>query len=630
MAAARRSARTVTAAAMALALGVAALVGCSGDDSSDPGLGGDGVSLGVIGDERSAPYVTGWVPDGFHVSARGWGTGRVSWGSDDERGDAPITLLSRADGGEPVIVSAEGYEGMQGLWGQITGYWPEALPEVVVDRGESSAVLVVGEGATPNELQAIAEGTTLDPRRGPPQVEAPDGFEVAGRASLEVAEILNGGVHDPTQLIGEHHARSVTLRGPDDAAIAVATLPGTAGDPEAAARSGYGEGRERTRRALEVEGRSAWLLDDRMVVTTAPWGDLVFVGSSAAWVPDPSSPEGGSAEPQVEAEDLVRVAGALERVSDDSWEALVAKGPGPGPWAIAGADVPAGAASSTDSVSSPFVVRSVPRGYRLEGTGGAVRPLDPGTTTLRRRTAPHAVITVQARRDGREGVEVDLANFYGDPATIQGREARVTGVPDDRLRETVNQYTEVGQVLIAVDDLLVVVSGFVPTADLEEVAAAVDLDDLVASEPPTVAPTEHFEPVGQVAAAAAAALPGSSWVIDADAEGTAHHQVTFQTTSYDTIEVWTFPAGDVDVTAVDGIFQPPLLRTEVQKVDGREEWSTVRGDRLVAESSWGDVIAVISSRILGQEALREIARSVEPVDAAGWTAYGREALDQPR
>jgi hypothetical protein len=611
---------------MVFALGVVALVGCSGDDATDPGPGGDGMSPGVIGDERSAPYVTGWVPDGFHVSARGWGTGWVSWGSDDERGDSPITLVSRTDGGEPIIVSAEGYEGMQGLWGQITGYWPEALPEVVVDRGESSAVLVIGAGATPDELQAIADGTTLDPRRGPPQVDAPDGFEVAGQASLEIAEILNGGVHDPSQLLGEHHARSVTLRGPDGAAIAVATLPGTAGDPEAAARSGYGEGRERTRRALEVEGRAAWLLDDRMVVTTAPWGDLVFVGSSAAWVPDPSSPAGGSVEPHVAPDVLVRVAGAVEQVGEDTWEALVAKGRGREPWTIAGADVPAGAASSTDSVSSPFVVRSVPQGYRLAGTGGAVTPLDPGTTTLRRRTAPNDVITVQAQRFGREGVDVDLANYYGDPATVQGREARVAGVPEDRLRESVNQYTEVGQVLIAVDDLLVVVSGFVPTAELEEVAAAVDLDDLAASEPPTVAATEHFEPVGQVAAPAAAALPGSSSVVDADADGPEHHRVTFQTSSQDTIEVWTFPAGDVDVPAVDGIFQPPILRTEVAEVEGRTEWSTVRGDLLVTESAWGDVIAVISSRTLGQEALREIARSVEPIDDPGWTAYGREAI----
>lgn len=323
-------------------LGLLLLAGCGDAPPAD-----EGPEAGA----PSRPFAVGWVPPGFEPLAAGTGRGVQDWGEDSTGTDEPFTLLRRGD--DLVAVSVTGFEGYQGGLDQAVAGYEEAerievdghqarlflagpttrhrFPwnDLVVVRGDDLAVRVRGALGR-DELVDLAGRTEPDGRERPPTVDPPDGFEVVGRATADLAVALEAGVHDRDHPPGPPTAHGAGWMSANRT-LAVMALPSGAGDPEALQGSNHrftwwGESEVE---ATEVDGRPAYVARSRdpectsscfetaTLATTAPNGDLLVVRTDGA--------------PLLPTDDLLHVAASVTEAEAATWEAFtVAVQGGPG------------------------------------------------------------------------------------------------------------------------------------------------------------------------------------------------------------------------------------------------------------------------------------------------------------
>jgi hypothetical protein len=328
----------------AVALVAAALAACSDD--------GGGWTTDD-GSSESSPFRVD-APSGLEVLNAGRGGGYPAWGDDSLGNTGGFTVLGRTaeatDIDDLAIVELTGFESYQGGLHQASNFYytsrfeprtvadrpaqcagepvgePDATyAELIVVWGDDLAVATRAAGVDCDDLADLAADVLVpggDPPTGPPSVEGGGGWEPIGEASADLALALETFANDD-HLDGPASAHVVAFAPPGatDDALTVLTLPGDAGDVDAALgypRASNGEPAEVAR--TTVDGREAvWLRLEQytrrgVLVTTTSWGDLLVV------IATPVGPEG----PILDRSILEAVAASATQVTDGEWAEVVA------------------------------------------------------------------------------------------------------------------------------------------------------------------------------------------------------------------------------------------------------------------------------------------------------------------
>ena len=278
-----------------LLLAASLLAGCSDDGGSSGSSGSDPASA-----------FTAQAPEGYRDLAADRGTLHPAWGDDLQGNNGGFLVLGQPDGDatEVTVLELTGFEGYQGAINQgsdayATGAWDErevdgrpalvstsnGVTEVLAERGDDIAVAARSAQLDVGELTDLILDTDIPSGvrpTGAPDVDPPEGFDVLGRATADLALAFTGYADEgfaggPTSA----EVRAWEGRGGDDVLVAM-TLPADAGDVEALLgfplTTHQGDAVEAER--FEIDGRDAsWLRMESYgyVLTTTEWGDLLLL-----------------------------------------------------------------------------------------------------------------------------------------------------------------------------------------------------------------------------------------------------------------------------------------------------------------------------------------------------------------
>ena len=367
--------RRPTARPVAFAL-VAAVALAVGGCSDKPDGAGAPEAPEDDGDDTSSPFVVapGAVPDGYRAVVAGPGALVQEWGSDSFGTTEPYTVLGPPGGDATdegiVIVATTGFEGYQGglaqasngyLGGDVEEFDYEGRPaiytppaegdeaddpaygarggwaDLVAVRGDDVAVRVTAPDADRDALVDMLDRVVVpeDHAEAPEVVRPPAGLEVLGSVDADLVLSASPYVYAAEgQVAAAESAHAVgwvaepaagatattALPGDRPPSLAVATVPGDAGDLAALGApgglDGYGDvavsevaGGVVVDRAAEGDPRAL-----RTFLTEAPWGDLVVVGAD------------GPADELPSADELAAVAAATSEATTAEFEAQAAPG----------------------------------------------------------------------------------------------------------------------------------------------------------------------------------------------------------------------------------------------------------------------------------------------------------------